>query len=500
MPDPFSVGGAVGLVAGLLGFIVSTIERTMTACDTAIWCLTALQCHYSRLRVLESRLACWKETYEPTPEVSNGSLESLFGETTSQEIRIIQRCVVVEIEQVKKLLYGAKILRNKADEATWQALLKHQEQKWPVKTSTTPMVHNQATTRLFHRVAVALWREKLLDVNMDRLSHFVNSMEHQSRVSYHRTRGSSEYEITPSRKDVLRALRVQARTIRLRGALQVAYDELGASQTWALLMPDMVKPDELKFDAVEKLRISFFSVPAFQSDEAGYRIDVLFHLELDDHVALAERMSAQLRQRRICASNGALGESLKSIFWCILSRPKKEHADYRDQTSLECARAALCIASWTTLVWGSRWIDGLCTCSIRFVSFTTGVRVLAYQPSPGHMGCTCSKTTDGGLHHQLGIVLAELALAQPVYAHTVASVNEYKLWDGEAEVRSIDSEDLLREIQKSTTTSYRDAVSYCLQRNGISEQGLSHSNHLAVQYTTNVVQPLWQHLRWAQEQ
>ena len=54
--DPFSIAGAVGLAAGLTGFVASTIERAVGQVNTAIHAEQRLNGHQLALQTCQERL------------------------------------------------------------------------------------------------------------------------------------------------------------------------------------------------------------------------------------------------------------------------------------------------------------------------------------------------------------------------------------------------------------------------------------------------------------
>lgn len=63
--DPFSIAGAVGLAAGLTGFVASTIEKAAGQLHTATHAKQRLDAHQLDLQICQERLDAWaRQWYE----------------------------------------------------------------------------------------------------------------------------------------------------------------------------------------------------------------------------------------------------------------------------------------------------------------------------------------------------------------------------------------------------------------------------------------------------
>lgn len=212
-----------------------------------------------------------------------------------------------------------------------------------------------------------------------------------------------------------------------------------------------------------------------------------YHLDLDNSHDLANRLLSSTATQ---GSTGSLGGTIQ----CNLEALTRLHSDRqelcRQSVKLECTTAAVCIATWTMLAWGSPWVDGLSSCKIRHAQFGDNDRVPALIQRECSSVCICNITPafhelgtnttqklpccqpyfEGRIFLSLAVLLSELALACPVSVvqahrsirfviHTITTTSEEDL--------SVSASELIAMVYRATSRHYRTAVRYCLNQDDV---------------------------------
>ena len=99
-----------------------------------------------------------------------------------------------------------------------------------------------------------------------------------------------------------------------------------------------------------------------------------YHLDLDNSHDLANKL---LSSTATPGSAGSLGGTIQCNLEALTRLQSDRQELCRQSVKLECTTAAVCIATWTMLAWGSPWVDGLSSCKIRHAQFGDDDRIPA---------------------------------------------------------------------------------------------------------------------------
>ena len=266
--DPFSIVGTLGLAAGLPGFIVSTVEKTALAASNAKHYSSVLKCHHNSLQADQSRLechVCW------------------WGHEKSRDIEGIRECIYEQVRRISELLRKPNIPENDVDIKRWRDIQIEQE----TLQICVPQPLNQDfdTIRLCHRIEGVLWKHALLKESIERLRRLVDDLESLTKTSYHKARGVTDYEGSPTQSDLERIVNLQKRAQGLWISMRKAYTKLNSSTSaWALMLVNTSEqPQDLSsFEVDDELKIYFLHLPsAFRTSAHGRQIITKYHLDLD---------------------------------------------------------------------------------------------------------------------------------------------------------------------------------------------------------------------------
>lgn len=262
--DPFSIAGAVGLAAGLIGFMASTIERTSNTIDTARHTSSRLKIHDLSLRTCQQRLKEWARQWHGRPgHRAEQDLRFLWGDDGFEEIESRKQSILEEQESLHQLLYGRQWFERRALEK-WRTTLKSQEEA--ISRGRFPLPQPKTSARhlnIYRQLATSLWGNNLIAGAVDRLRRLVDDLETTSKLYYHHQQQTSGSREQPSREDVRSVLRLRARAHRLSSALTNAHQDLTrADAEWALLSTLFDVPESCQLDATDQLPVTFLKVSA----------------------------------------------------------------------------------------------------------------------------------------------------------------------------------------------------------------------------------------------
>lgn len=262
--DPFAIAGTVGLAAGLVGFIASTIERTTGTIDTARHTSSRLKIHDQSLRTCQQRLKEWaRQWHGRRGRTAEQELRFLWGDDGFEDIESRKKRIVEEQASLHQLLYGRRWI-ERSQLAEWRVALRSHEEA--IFRGRFPLPQPKIDARhlnIYRQLATSLWSNNLIAGGVDRLRRLVDDLETTSRLYYHHQQRTSGSREPPSREDVRSVLRLRARSQRLSLALTSAHDQLAHDEAgWALLSTSFDDPKSCQLDANDQLRLSFLKVGA----------------------------------------------------------------------------------------------------------------------------------------------------------------------------------------------------------------------------------------------
>jgi hypothetical protein len=264
--DPFSLAGAVGLAAGLTGFVASTIEKAVGQVYTATHADQRLDGHQLALRTCQERLDAWaRQWYEidgpATERLDDGELRVLWGHEGFEQVESMKTAVLLEQEDLCKLLYGRVCVgwRTLRDQRRWEECVQSAKVAI-VSERNTPAPPTDLSGAFLRRMKTALWNENLLSASVGRLEKGVDNLERTSCIYFHKAHpnGGSHYT-QPSQEEIGSILRQERRIHHLFNDLLDAYDELQIYQSGLSFTPfDDAEICQLRTQ--HELTVTFFSV------------------------------------------------------------------------------------------------------------------------------------------------------------------------------------------------------------------------------------------------
>ena len=150
----------------------------------------------------------------------------------------------------------------------------------------------------------------------------------------------------------------------------------------------------------------------------------------------------------------------------IVESPGDQQKYFRTGTSVDRAKFALCVTTWVILVWGSEWMDYLSSSCVRHVQFPNGDIIATFHQQPSHLQDNSSQyQLKNRPYLQLGLFLAELALAEPISIEfdSRMQVRAFRIHRPDATTfQSTDRRTFLKHVYRAPSLQYRNAVQYCL--------------------------------------
>lgn len=232
---PFSIAGAVGLAAGLAGFVASTIEKAVGQVNTATHAEQRLNGHQLALKTCQERLGAWARQWHENDGLANerlddGELRFLWGHEGLEQVELMKTAILLEQEDLCKLLYGRSCVnfRTWRDQRRWEEYIQGAQarQVFTVPKGNTPAPLADVSGAFLRRIKTALWNESLLLGSVGRLEKRVETLERTSCMCFRKAHpnGSSHYT-QPSQEEIGSVIRQQRRMQHLFHDLLDAYDD-----------------------------------------------------------------------------------------------------------------------------------------------------------------------------------------------------------------------------------------------------------------------------------
>lgn len=235
---------------------------------------------------------------------------------------------------------------------------------------------------------------------------------------------------------------------------------------------------------------------------------VAYHLDLDGSHDLGNKiLSSDATQGPEGSLGGTIQHNLEA-----LTRLHSDHQELcRQNVKLECITAAICIATWTMLAWGSPFVDGLSSCKIRHAQFDDTDRIPALTQrtcssvsarkrillvvlnvswltdATQSLPC-CQQYLEGRVFLSLAVLLSELALACPISVVQLQDHHAVRFIVHAVAANTPDylsACELISMVYRATSRHYRNAVRYCLDQDDVAP-ATAHSNEAPYQYSPSI--------------
>lgn len=232
--DPFSIAGAVGLAAGLTGFVASTVEKAVGQITTATHAPERLNGHQLALQTCQERLEAWVLQWHGSDELARERLNDrelrfLWGHNGFEQVEMIKTAILVEQEDLCKLLYGHGWAQRAApgDQRRWTEYIDGAKSFLAGNVSLWPDGQTGLSESFLTRVKTALWSENLLTASVGRLEKRVDNLERTACMRFHKAHeGRGTHYTQPSQGEIAAVIRQQRRMQHLFHDLLDAYDHL----------------------------------------------------------------------------------------------------------------------------------------------------------------------------------------------------------------------------------------------------------------------------------
>lgn len=260
--DPFSIAGIFGLTAGLIGFLASTIEKSVSQIDTAKHAYQRMQGYQEALQTCRCRLEAWgRQWYGECDEIHvDEDFQFLWGVKGFVDIKDKMSTIDAELRGLLKLLYGGESARSSGGEYAhrWELIVQDS-----IRSAHPPTDIHSELRGFLERMSMSLWKNNLLSAATSRLCECIGGLETTSCIYFHQARGdtSRPYNAQPSKDDIDLCLQHRRRTIHLTKALCKAYEVLRSHGRFCELL--LIPFDEIETCQLERqqeLTLTFLTV------------------------------------------------------------------------------------------------------------------------------------------------------------------------------------------------------------------------------------------------
>ncbi|KAK3625735.1 hypothetical protein LTR56_020239 [Elasticomyces elasticus] len=480
MVTGFEILCVLGGTAGLIGAVEKLALLYQNTTDST----SRLKHYHESLGNCKDKIAVWQMIWGEQPTAV------VWGETGVQRIEGLKQSIIDEARQISTYVYGRS--DSEANTArTLRFFRRHripsekEHEEW-TKLLDNPRVGvctNKLASSLFKKFAVGLWQNALLKESMDRLRHSVRHLEEASRDEWHKHCGISLGSVEVSTQTVEATRRLGDRAKRLFSAMEDAHNKLVAQGSQ--------EQDQLHINLIVQPQRNVASLTA-------YNTVIEYPLDQDLSGMFMVRFWESVKGIKEAESRMTLEDPLAETLAIVRTLSHLEREDFVKSSEEVRAQAALYIATWTSLMWNSPWVAGLCACSVRPAYFTGAnklpvfARTLGEQTAFEHQ-CNCGSVaaqTDQVI--SLGVVLATLATSQLITVSVGPNGLTFRL--GHERTDPINAAQLLGKVMKCTSRSYYQAVRFCLSSTACFNFNAPKGNHTR-HATDKIVEPLYQHWR-----
>jgi hypothetical protein len=261
--DPFAIAGSLGLAAGLIGFVASTVEKAAGQLNTAIHARLRLRECQGSLKTCQRRLEAWAQQWHDHDEITNEDSRFLWGSEGLREVEQLKADISEEQENLLVLLYGRSWSQTYGQETAihWGRILQGQEDALRQNRPAPPAPSDYTSISLCARFSTALWKNNLLSASVDRLKALVDNLERTSQLCFHRAQKSADHHRQPPKDEIMSVIKQRHRIRHLTHALSVTYQNLRPSAGFCeLLFTDFDKAEMCRLEMQNELAVTFLIV------------------------------------------------------------------------------------------------------------------------------------------------------------------------------------------------------------------------------------------------
>ncbi|KAK3620569.1 hypothetical protein LTR22_025545 [Elasticomyces elasticus] len=486
-----AVTGNVGFMAGLLSLVVGTIDKTATTIETVRQCKDRLQQFRLRLEVCEHQLQTWEDQWGQFQHEE----ERLWGLAGAEQVRSLLHNVGIKHQGLVTTLCSAGYFHgHRHDDADqWRQMVSEQGTAFSTNQSRITL---QFEPNFIARLTTALWKNSSLETMVKSLEQQVEILDKFSNSYYHKAQQHHGEAKAPLRADIFSALGEQVKhehkAKRLWQAMDRAYDEMSPRERWALLLTPLDQQQKCVLETHETLSVDFLNSADGEISDGtvAARFRANYKLDSDQEIA-AEPTNVE--------GTIFLSRTLKDDlrYAACLDDDVDLRRSFETLSSIEWARTALHIATWSILLGECRWMSSLCTCRVRSANLGRDKRNAIFTSMDSHVPSSQCQDVGSLTQTSLGLALAELCLARPICAQDTSGGESFcAVWSGGSVAPSttLSHEQLLQSI-KAKNHSYWLAIRHCLNWSPRTTPYQYSGAQQVKDFVANVVRPLHRHVR-----
>jgi hypothetical protein len=261
--DPFAIAGSLGLAAGLIGFVASTVEKAVGQISNGKHAQQRLLVFQIALQTCEGRVEAWAHQWYGHEETTREDSRFLWGPEGLREVENVKSSIQEEQNDILKLLYGRSWSNTHGQETIdlWAGILQGQEDALRQDHQAPPAPSDSKSKDIYTRISTALWKNNLLSTSVDRLKGLVENLETTSRLRFHKAQKSADHHRQPSNEEIGSVVKQHHRMRHLAHALSVAYQNLRPSAgSCELLFTDFDKAEMCRLEMQNELALTFLMV------------------------------------------------------------------------------------------------------------------------------------------------------------------------------------------------------------------------------------------------
>jgi HAMP domain-containing protein len=267
--DPFSIAGVFGLAAGLIGFTVSTIEKSAGQLNTARQAHQRLRGHWEALKTCQQRLEAWERQWYDHEKLEQDDLNFLWDREGVQAVDSKRAVLLDEQGELLKLLYNGEGSESRSRETSswWSKVFRDLDMAMRSGVPGPDPPSDGKLKDFSIRVAMALWRNNNLSASVGRLRGLVEDLERTSVLCFHKAQRSTGQITQPSQEEVEGLIQQRRRMRHLIEALLSVYHGVRRqSDPCELLLTSFDELEICQLRTHHELTVSFLLVCMFLCD------------------------------------------------------------------------------------------------------------------------------------------------------------------------------------------------------------------------------------------
>lgn len=458
MFDPVSVVGFVGTTAGLISFMLTTVEKLHDKKSEWQECKHLLSWYKSQYDATLLQLKCWKNIWCPEGHPWHDPAYLYFwGCDGFRAVKDRVDGILIEDEKIRRLIF---CVGNNPKSAPSDPESPHEQNnlvEWQACLQGL-VAHPISQPRPEHwmlRFCLALYKHADIKTRITRLKERVGDLDTFSKLTFWELQEQQDKSKQVLSDDIGRLYRVRTAVERLERFLKALGEDSPSHNQWSLILG---RP-EISEGLITLAEDSVLTLE-FLVEQTPLKDRIVARVYIDCPLADTELGDMSDLERMIKHPAGATQPVIQAMKEFLEQAMIKD--DLRKAGEVVRTKVASGLVDSLIICYGTPCTSDLCTCGVRATHLMNEGKLWSFRAFDGNHNCHDQSLRNRGFV-LLAVALAELALSKPI--------NVVQSTPGELEFhvvspggfKSFGLAGLLKLISHRTCRPYRKAVEYCFE-------------------------------------